>query len=230
MSWDVAPAVQTLRDQLDEAFPGRGRPDGTIGDAAHAARKSEHNPDADRLVCAVDLKRLTSKLSNLEIANALRLSRDPRTLYVIADGRMFSSYPARGVAPFTWRPYSGVNPHAEHVHLSVTQAGKRSTAPWKAVAVLAAWQAHKPTPAHQPPQAPAAAQAPVQPPRKARTVELVTPDGIRMFLTDGIHAQHVVNDAQLVERCELLGINPRKPQRITEATLAGLVHVRPVVA
>jgi hypothetical protein len=137
VSWRVAPAIRRLRSQLDDNFPRREKPDGTIGDPAHSARTSDHNPDRDRIVCAVDVKRLSATISNLEIARALVASRDPRIKYVIADGRMWSSYPKGDYPAWAERPYSGVNAHAEHVHLSVTQTGKNSTAAWSAVAALA---------------------------------------------------------------------------------------------
>jgi hypothetical protein len=137
VTWQTAPAIKTLQGQLNKAFPRRDRPDGTIGDAAHSARTSDHNPDADRIVCAVDAKRLSPTISNLEIARALVASRDPRIKYVIADGRMWSSYPTSRYPAWAERPYTGSNAHAEHVHLSVTQAGKNSTASWSAVAALA---------------------------------------------------------------------------------------------
>lgn len=137
MTWRVAPALVRLRSQLDDAFPKRERPDGTIGDARHSSSTSDHNPDRDGLVCAVDVKRLSATISNMEIARALVASRDPRIKYVIADGRMWSSYPTSNYPAWAERPYSGPNAHAEHVHLSVTQAGKRSTVSWSAVAALA---------------------------------------------------------------------------------------------
>lgn len=145
--WVVAPAITTLRGQLDRDFPGRSKPDGTIGDTAHSARTSDHNPDQDDTVCAIDAKRLSPRISNLEIARALVASRDRRIKYVIADGRMWSSYPARGFPAWAERPYDGANAHAEHVHLSVTQAGKNDTSPWAAVAALV--RADRPTPKPQ---------------------------------------------------------------------------------
>lgn len=137
MSWRVAPALQKFRSQLDDTFPGRARPDGTIGDAAHSSRTSDHNPDGDGVVCAVDVKRLSASVDSDRLARALVRSRDPRIKYVISRGRMWSSYPARGYAAWAERPYDGPNAHADHMHLSVTQAGKRSVGSWSAVAALA---------------------------------------------------------------------------------------------
>ena len=51
MSWTLAPALVQLRQELNARWPGRSKAsDGTIGDAAHKARVSEHNPDADGVV------------------------------------------------------------------------------------------------------------------------------------------------------------------------------------
>jgi len=51
----VAAGVK-LRKQVDKAFPGRDkRSDGWIGDRAHQARKSDHNPDKNGWVHAIDI-------------------------------------------------------------------------------------------------------------------------------------------------------------------------------
>lgn len=60
MSWHVAPSLLTLRDEIDYGYPERARHiDGFVGDAAHAARRSAHNPDEDGTVRAGDLTAIT---------------------------------------------------------------------------------------------------------------------------------------------------------------------------
>ncbi len=42
----LSKSVVQLREQADDAYPDRDRKsDGTIGDAKHSTRKSDHNPD-----------------------------------------------------------------------------------------------------------------------------------------------------------------------------------------
>jgi len=56
-------AIQ-LREQIDDAFPGRDRTsDGWIGDTRHAARKSDHNPRFDSLESLAIKESLTSSLT-----------------------------------------------------------------------------------------------------------------------------------------------------------------------
>jgi hypothetical protein len=115
-------SLDTLRAQLDARFTERDlRSDGWIGDKAHASRKSDHNPNTRGVVQAIDVDEHTdtserSEAVGVELAEGLRASQDERIKYVIYERRMFSSYPARGVPPWTWRNGNG---HTQHVHVSV---------------------------------------------------------------------------------------------------------------
>lgn len=131
MSYRLTPPLVRLRDEINAAYPGRSKiSDGWIGDLAHQARKSDHNPDANGVVHAIDVTQWDpgSPLNpNDDVAEAvaehLRRTKDPRIKYVIWRGRMFSSYASGGVAPWTWRPYTGPNGHFHHVHVSVNPNG-----------------------------------------------------------------------------------------------------------
>ncbi len=52
----LSKAAIQLREQFDDSFPDRDRTsDGWIGDTRHAARKSDHNPDEQGWVRAIDV-------------------------------------------------------------------------------------------------------------------------------------------------------------------------------
>lgn len=140
MAWRLAKSLTVLRDQVNARFPGRAKAsDGTIGDAAHAKRPSDHNPDKDGVVKALDLTTDPNDDADTEaLAEHLRQARDPRVKYVIAMGRMFSAYAAHGGPAWTWRPYSGTNPHVHHFHVSVQGDAARydDTSPWNIDGVL----------------------------------------------------------------------------------------------
>jgi hypothetical protein len=54
-NWQLADSVESFIDQLDALYPNRDRrSDGSIGDLAHRARRSDHNPDSNGYVWAVD--------------------------------------------------------------------------------------------------------------------------------------------------------------------------------
>lgn len=125
MAWKLAPALDVLRRQVNEAAPKRSKvADGTIGDTAHSARKSDHNPDAQDVVRAIDLTHDPANGADMAaIAEKLRASRDRRIKYCIFQGRYFSPKTA-----WQWRPYTGPNAHEKHLHLSVT--ANDSTTKW----------------------------------------------------------------------------------------------------
>ena len=119
-------AIQ-LREQIDDAFPDRDRAsDGWIGDTRHAARKSDHNPDEQGWVRAIDIDRDLhgkGRKPNLmpDLADQIRIaakSGDKRIAYIIFDGKIASAKKA-----WRWRTYDGINKHNHHAHISFTQKG-----------------------------------------------------------------------------------------------------------
>ena len=146
-AWHLAPALVTLRDQVDDAFPDRSRAsDGTIGDPAHARRISAHNPDPD--TGEVDAWDCTHDpaggLDAHALADRLLAAQDPRLRLLISRGRIGSG-PA-GPEPGRWRPYTGSNPHDQHVHVELVDSSRPLPQhAWTGVAVPA------PPPAAPPP-------------------------------------------------------------------------------
>lgn len=125
-TWRLAYSLETLRDQVNAAWPNRDRSsDGAIGDAAHAATPSDHNPNAAGVVCAYDIDTdldgtddSSSTAMDL-LVERIRLAPHPDIKYLIYRGRMFSAYARDPYPPFVWRPYTGADPHTSHAHVSV---------------------------------------------------------------------------------------------------------------
>lgn len=113
-SWQLAPALARLLKEVNEKHPTRSKiSDGTIGDAAHATRKSDHNPDDRGIVNALDLTNdPVNGFYAHDLAMWLAERKDPRVAYVISKGMIWT--PAKG-----WHVYTGANPHVKHVHISV---------------------------------------------------------------------------------------------------------------
>lgn len=110
----LAKSLEQLRSQINAAAPNRSKSsDGWIGDARHAATKSEHNPNAAGVVRAIDITHdPRNGVDNGTIADIIRKSGDPRLYYVISNGRIASS-------GGPWRKYTGTNKHDHHFHVSV---------------------------------------------------------------------------------------------------------------
>lgn len=133
----LAKSLITLIDQIDAQFPVRDRSnDGTIGDTSHQARASDHNPDNEGVVRALDITHDPRHgVDTYHLAENLRLGRDPRIKYVISNRKIFGDegYAERnGVRAWTWGSYGGSNPHDMHVHVSVSNndALADDTRPW----------------------------------------------------------------------------------------------------
>ena len=123
--WRVAKSLLTLRDEMNRAAPQRSKAsDGTIGDAAHCQRQSDHNPwvrDGNiGVVTAMDITDdPTHDCSANNIAESIRERRDARVKYIIWNRRIANSSAIGSNPPWAWRAYTGTNPHTKHIHISV---------------------------------------------------------------------------------------------------------------
>jgi hypothetical protein len=130
-SWRVAGSLLRLREQVNAAHPARSKAsDGTIGDAKHASRNSDHNPwvvkDGVGVVTAMDITHDPAGGCDAgTLVASLLASRDRRIKYVIYDSKITSSSPIGSHPAWTTRPYGGANKHTKHFHLSVVDAADR---------------------------------------------------------------------------------------------------------
>jgi hypothetical protein len=125
----VAAGVK-LRAQINRRWPDRDkRSDGWIGDRAHQARKSDHNPDARGWVHAIDIdadlvpgdpkesKKLAQQLADEIVHYAA--SGEPgsdRIKYVVFNDRI-----ASGTYDKHWWTWRGRGyGHRNHIHVSFT--------------------------------------------------------------------------------------------------------------
>lgn len=119
----------TLRDQLNKRFPNRDkRSDGWVGDRAHQARKSDHNPDKNGWVHAIDIDEnmgsnpgrqgATAKEFADQLIKYAREGKDGgRLKYVVYENKI-----ASGTHPnkyWVWR--DGNWGHTQHIHVSFTE-------------------------------------------------------------------------------------------------------------
>ena len=119
-------AARTLREMIDDAFPDRDRKsDGWIGDLRHSSRVSQHNPDSNGWVRAIDIDKDLNdqKSAAFDLADQIRLAakKDKRIWYVIFNHKIASQK-----SKFEWKPYDGINPHEHHIHISFTELGDNS--------------------------------------------------------------------------------------------------------
>lgn len=132
-SWSLVPCLVKLRTEFNDLFPDRDKAsDGSIGDTAHSARTSDHNPAGDGQVHAIDVDiNLAPGVSMLAYVNHIvercRTGAENRLTYVIFNRRIWA-------ASTGWqnRAYDGTNPHDKHVHFSAsyTPARESNTRSW----------------------------------------------------------------------------------------------------
>lgn len=120
--------LATLRAEFNALSPNRDKgSDGWIGDAAHQAGTSDHNPDAQGRVLAIDIDSTGpwpvpfDDLVNSTVGDA-------RLEYIIWNRRITTRDTG-----WVWRPYTGTSdPHTGHAHFSARHdhTGNTSTATW----------------------------------------------------------------------------------------------------
>lgn len=124
-----------LRGQIDRRWPKRDKAsDGWLGDAAHAARESDHNPDSKGVVHAIDVDEdlRGSKGDSLWLADQLiayaRMKRDGsnRLKNIVYEDRVSSGTYADRF--WVWR--DGEYGHTEHVHVSFSTVGEKNGKPF----------------------------------------------------------------------------------------------------
>ena len=141
-SWRVAECLDQLLAEINASAPNRSKAsDGSIGDADHQSRDSDHNPWCQGWV--VTARDFTHDPGNgfdsYVYADWQRQRcrgdilidgvRETRVKYIISNRRIAS--PDQNWA---WRNYTGSNPHDHHCHVSVDCTGEGgsmdSTASW----------------------------------------------------------------------------------------------------
>lgn len=135
----LAPSLARFRTSINTRWPGRDHSsDGWIGDQAHQARTSDHNPDkSSGVVRALDIDRDGLHIPTL-IAAAIW---HPATRYVIYWKRIY--HVDQLMKP---RQYLGENQHKGHVHTSIehSKTAEVSKAGWNPVASQWTWPTIQP--------------------------------------------------------------------------------------
>ncbi len=143
MSWQLTAGLSNLRNQVNRRWPNRDHAsDGTIGDAAHQAETSGHNPDdtsgsdpewngdpdSTPEVRAWDMDSDLGQpgtTAQMVVDHLIRLPGLGSVLrYIIFSRRIYRA--STGFAP---EEYTGPSAHTEHIHFSgaYTQAADNNT-------------------------------------------------------------------------------------------------------
>ena len=119
MSTPAKSCLKALQDATGK-WPARDRlKDGIMGDAAHQARKSDHN-DGN----AFDLTHDPNHGVDCNVLSRLVIN-DNRVTYVIWNRQIYN----RSMAAAGWRKFDG-DPHIHHMHVSIASTSRDDLAQW----------------------------------------------------------------------------------------------------
>jgi len=133
--WYLNPALTRFRAAVNARYGARRdlESDGTIGDTAHSARTSDHNPDPDGSVDAWDMDvdvngRGQPYAADVEALKRVFQSHESSSYWIHNDqiARRANGWRRESYA------YAGPsrNRHEKHVHWNTRQSHETSTAPW----------------------------------------------------------------------------------------------------
>jgi peptidoglycan hydrolase-like protein with peptidoglycan-binding domain len=134
VNWRVDEGLSVLIAQWKKEHPGAVVY--TIGDASHASRDSEHNPEPSGSAPGADYGEVdaadfmkghgVTSADLQELRDALVKNRDSRLWYVIWNKKITSST----TQPWKERVYLGKDDHTDHAHVSVNDKFDKNIKPW----------------------------------------------------------------------------------------------------
>lgn len=108
MAWRAAYSLQTLKAQLDSAYPG------WLFLGFYANKPGDHNTNSAGVVTAIDIGP-GGGLNIHALADRLLAVRHPNLKYIISNGRIAGAW-----TNWKWTKYTGSrDPHDTHIHISV---------------------------------------------------------------------------------------------------------------
>lgn len=131
MACRCAPSLVDLRNELNALWPNRDRAsDGCCASTEHTAQnpKSDHEPASDGFAHALDIDEDLAVGVDLEwLWRSFMADPDPRVKYLIYEGRIVWPNSTTNRNP---RPYTGINAHKLHMHVSITLEAGTVRKPW----------------------------------------------------------------------------------------------------
>lgn len=137
--YTIPPALTAIRRDADRVAPGRSHAsDGTIGDQAHAASTSDHNPaPGTGIVHAVDITNdpahgMDTWAWAQRVADRIRSGQERRVKYLVSNDGQKDVIFNPSVSP-TWRQNGSVKQdHRSHLHVSIlyTMTAESDTTPF----------------------------------------------------------------------------------------------------